>query len=104
MQFSDKYLGSQSELEEYHGLLQEIKDINQWKAIGIVDGSYARSMQIIWKLRTLVDTKLLNRKFGAPGKMRRLAWIRNKSKVYVLMESLKESKHRLALALSAAGL
>lgn len=96
----------QGELEDYRVLLQGIRYVSQsgMNTLGVIDGPYARSVRAIQNLRTHVETKLLNRKFEASGKMRRLAWVRNKSKVYVLLESLRESKQQLVMALSAAGL
>jgi hypothetical protein len=81
-------------------VIQGINDLNQNPTESIVGTTLSRGQQIIEQLHQLVTVKLVKHGRGS-DRARRRAWVRNKSKVLRLRDSLKEARETIVVALTA---
>ncbi|KAH7418993.1 kinase-like domain-containing protein [Cadophora sp. MPI-SDFR-AT-0126] len=97
----DDLVALQEQLENFSTLVQEIDRSQGEGTDSVVTQSLTRAKLSIEQLHQLIQIKLLKNLDGGRSRAHRRAWARNKSKILVLRDVLKECRDNLSVALSA---
>jgi hypothetical protein len=89
----------QEQVQIFRGILRTVEATREGLEHEALDCALSRARTIIEELYQVIILKLVREGRGS-GKMRRLAWMRYKSKVVRLRDDLKDAREALLVALS----